>query len=313
MLSVMANRPRHLPVWMLVLACLFWGMGFSWAKNVGDAINVAAGLPSDAAVGPLTGLAIRFTAASFLWMALVPACWRGWTWQTTHSGVAIGCMLSLGLILQHIGLGLSDESVIAFLTNLTVIFVPLWVLVVTRRRPRTVVLIAVPVALLGMALLAGLRSNAASGLGAWWGVACAAAFAAEILLLDRLGRGESPARIALLLFVTAAVSCGVIAALLPGFGQIRWRVLAGSGLWWEIVPLTLLTTVAAFALMAAYQPKVDPTRAAVIYLCEPLFAAAFAWFHNSRTMSADAIAGALLILAANVIAELPSDRIESPH
>ena len=297
---------------MLVLACLFWGMGFSWAKNVGDAINAAAGLPSDAAVGPLTGLMLRFTAASIVWIAVIPASRRGWSWQTAKAGCIIGCMLALGLILQHVGLGLSDESVIAFLTNLTVLFVPMWVLAVGQRRPRRAVVLAVPVAVAGIALLAGIRPGSAiGGAGAWWGIGCAAAFAAEILLLDRLGRDESPARIALLIFVTAAVTCAVIAALLPGFWQIRWQALARSRAWMEFVPLTLLTTLAAFALMAAFQPTVDPSRAAVIYLCEPLFAAAFAWWHNGRAMTVDAMAGAALILLANVIAELPSKRLGS--
>ncbi|MDB5325166.1 MAG: putative superfamily transporter inner rane protein [Phycisphaerales bacterium] len=307
----MSASHRHFPVAMLVLACLFWGMGFSWAKNFGNAINQAAGQPSDAAVGPLTGLTLRFATASLLWLIVVPASRRGWTWQTAWHGGLVGAMLGLGLILQHVGLGLSDESVIAFLTNLTVIFVPIWVLVATRQRPRMAVLVAVPVALIGMALLAGLRTATSTGGGAWWGVACAAAFAAEILLLDRLGRDQSPARITLLLFLTATISCGVIAPLLPGFRQINWPELARSAIWYDALPLTLLTTVAAFAIMTAYQPKVDPTRAAVIYLCEPLFAAGFAWWHNGRSMSVDAIAGAGLILAANIIAELPSRRVES--
>jgi drug/metabolite transporter (DMT)-like permease len=221
-------------------------------------------------------------------------------------------MLSLGLILQHVGLGLSDESVIAFLTNLTVIFVPAWVVLITRERPRNQVLAAVPIALLGMAFLVGVRSTQGAGAGASWGVACAAAFAAEIVMLDRLGRRDHPARIVLVLFVTSAVCCGALAAVQPGFGQIPWQTLAASGIWREIIPLTLLTTVAAFALMTIYQPKVDPTRAAVIYLCEPLFAAIFAWWHNGRAMSADALFGAGLILMANIIAEWRPRRLQSP-
>ncbi len=293
---------HHGPAWALVLASAFWGMGFSWAKNAGEAVCRAAGRPETATVGPVTVLAIRFTVATLIWLSLVPAARRGWSWRTLRNGLSVGGMLCLGLILQHIGLGASDEAVIAFLTNLTVVFVPAYVLLANRRRPKTGVLIAVPVALLGMALLVGVGGPVRSA-GAGWGVACAAALAAALLLLDRFGRGESSAKMTLLLFASAAVTCLIAAPLLPGFGDIEWRTLARSDFLTDIVLLTGLTTIAAFALMTAFQPKVDATRAAVLYLCEPLFAAAFAWVYNGRSMSASAVAGAVLILSANVIAE----------
>ncbi|HEX8324635.1 MAG TPA: DMT family transporter [Tepidisphaeraceae bacterium] len=295
---------------MLALATLFWGMGFSWAKNVGEALNRAASLPVTVATGPVAALGVRFTVAALLWIVFVPASRRDWTWRTLWRGSLIGASLSLALILQHVGLGLSDESVIAFLTNLTVIFVPAWVMLAGRTWPRRGVLLAVPIALLGMALLSGVRGTSVNaGTGAAWGVACAAAFAVEILLLDRLTRGQSAARITLLLFLTSAVTCFAVAALLPGFWDIRWRTLTDGPFLADMVPLIGLTTLAAFAIMTVYQPKVDPTRAAVIYLLEPLFAAGFAWWHNGRTMSADALAGAALILSANVIAEWKPRRV----
>ena len=277
-------------------------MGFSWAKNAGEAVSHAADRASDATVGPVTVLAIRFSVAALLWLTLVPAARRNWSWRTLRNGLSVGGMLSLGLILQHIGLGASDEAVIAFLTNLTVVFVPVYVLLATRRRPKVGVLIAVPVALLGMALLVGVGGPVQSA-GAGWGVACAAAFAAALLMLDRLGRGESSAKLTLLLFASAAFTCWAAAPLLPGFADLRWRTLWRADVVTDIALLTVLTTVGAFSLMTAFQPKMDPTRAAVIYLCEPLFAAVFAWVYNGRAMSMTGLAGAVLILSANVIAE----------
>jgi drug/metabolite transporter (DMT)-like permease len=49
---------------------------------------------------------------------------------------------------------------------------------------------------------------------------------------------------------------------------------------------------------------VEPSRAAIIYLSEPIFAAAFAWVSEGAAMSAMALCGAGLILVANMIAEL---------
>jgi drug/metabolite transporter (DMT)-like permease len=65
----------------------------------------------------------------------------------------------------------------------------------------------------------------------------------------------------------------------------------------------VIATLLAFGLQSFFQPKIDPTRAAMIYLTEPIFAAALAWMWIGRSMSAMAIAGAILILAANGLAE----------
>lgn len=299
---------HHGPAWALVLASAFWGMGFSWAKNAGEAVSHAADRPSDATVGPVTVLAIRFTVAALLWLTLVRSVRTNWSWRTLRNGLSVGGMLCLGLILQHIGLGSSDEAVIAFLTNLTVVFVPAYVVLATRRGPKMGVMVAVPVALLGMGLLLGVGGPVPSA-GAGWGVACAAAFAAALLLLDRLGRGESPAKMAMLLYASAAVTCWIAAPLLPGFGDIRWRTLWRTDVVTDIALLTTLTTLGAFSLMTTFQPKMDPTRAAVIYLCEPLFAALFAWGYNGRSMTGTALTGAALILSANVIAEWRPRRV----
>lgn len=296
---------------MLILATLFWGMGFSWSKNVGDTINRSAGLPTTATLGPMTGLAIRLGVATVLWFAVSRDCWRGWTWPTLRRGGLLGFSFSLGLILQHIGLGLSDEAVIAFLTNLTVVFVPAWVLIATQTWPRRQVLIAVPVALAGMALLSGVRGFGAGGsaTGVVWGVGCAAAFAVALLMLDRFGKQDSAGKLTLMLFVSAAVSSLGIAVFLPGFGEIRWRQLATVEFLSDMGPAVVLTTVIAFGLMTMYQPMVDPTKATLLYLCEPLFAAAFAWWLNGRVMSSEAMIGAALILSANLIAEWRGKRV----
>lgn len=302
----------HLSALMLVLACLFWGLGFSWAKNLGETLNRLNGVEVDSPLGPLLGLTIRFGLATLVWVAVFPDTRTGWRWQTFDRGLAIGFTLGLGLILQHIGLGLSDEPVIAFLTNLTVVFVPLWVLLTKKKWPSKPMLMALPVALLGLALLSGLVGTAGgSTAGVIWGVGCAAAFAAEILILDGMGRKRSLGRIGLMLFGTTFIMCGLMAYNMPGFEGVNWSTLARPAVLVDLVPLTLFTTLLAFGLMVKYQPKVDATRATVIYLLEPLFATLFAWLHSGRTLSAIGFAGAGLILLANFVAEWRPRRLQS--
>jgi drug/metabolite transporter (DMT)-like permease len=71
----------------------------------------------------------------------------------------------------------------------------------------------------------------------------------------------------------------------------------------EMVMLIVFATIAGFGLMVFYQPKLDPSRTALIYLFEPIIAATYAYLFAGRAMTRQAVAGAALILAANALAE----------
>jgi drug/metabolite transporter (DMT)-like permease len=67
-------------------------------------------------------------------------------------------------------------------------------------------------------------------------------------------------------------------------------------------------TIGSFGLLNFFQPRVDPTRAALIYLVEPIFASAYAYFATGRGLTSIAMLGAALILAANLFVELREAR-----
>jgi drug/metabolite transporter (DMT)-like permease len=74
------------------------------------------------------------------------------------------------------------------------------------------------------------------------------------------------------------------------------------------VLLVLFPTIVSFGLMTFFQPRVDPTRAALIYLTEPIFAAIYAWIFVGRNLGKTEMLGAALILAANAMVELVNVR-----
>ena len=75
-----------------------------------------------------------------------------------------------------------------------------------------------------------------------------------------------------------------------------------------MILLSLFPTLGAFVLLNLYQPRIDPTRAALIYLIEPVVAAAWAWAVVGRKLGVQAVLGAALILVANVLVEVLSAR-----
>lgn len=298
------SRPSRLPILMLVLATLFWGMGFAWAKNLGEAFNHAAGMPDGSTLGPTIALATRFAMATVLWLAIFPAARRGWTRGTWWRGSLIGMVLAVSIIMQHLGLDLASEATTAFLTNLTVVFIPLLLAIGLLRLPKTQLLVAIPFALAGIWLLTGARYDGFSR-GETLVVLSAVGFSVQILLMNWLIPQDAPVRITVLMFAAVAIVAGGVSMVSDGFWTIDWMLLLRSP--WIVTQwalMVVLVTLVAFGLMNQFQPQVDPTRAGIVYLCEPIFAALFAWLTEGATMSGPALAGAGLIVAANGIAEL---------
>ena len=59
-------------------------------------------------------------------------------------------------------------------------------------------------------------------------------------------------------------------------------------------------------LQLRYQTQVDPTRAGLIYMTEPLFATGFAWAFTGETLPAAGWIGAGLILVGMILSEVGS-------
>jgi drug/metabolite transporter (DMT)-like permease len=303
-----APRQARLATFALLLATLAWGGSFTWAKAAGDGINHAVGLPSGALVGPLLLLAWRFTMAGVLWLALFPAARRGWTWASGRRSVLLGLLLWAGQTAQMLGLDRTSEAVSAFLTSLTVVFVPFMMILVVRRPPPATLWLPVGLAAVGIWLMTG-AAPTGFGTGEILGLGCAVIFSLHMIALGEITPRDSPWRLAAGQFLVVggatALACLWVAndvtALTP---PAQWAILTRPGICGNVVLLIVISTMTAFGLMFYFQPQLDPTRATLIYLAEPIFAALYAYVAVGRGLSPIAITGALMILAANVLIEL---------
>jgi drug/metabolite transporter (DMT)-like permease len=285
-----------------------WGCSFTWAKAAGDGMNQAAGLASGALFGPIMLLAWRFTAAALLWMLLFPAARRGWTWMSVWRSVVLGWLLWAGSTIQMLGLDRTSETVSAFLTSLSVVFVPLMMALGPRRPPPAAFWMPVGIATIGIWLMTG-AAPTGFGSGEILGVGCAVIFSAHMIALGEVVRRDSPWRLAAGQFLvvggTSALAHLYVGGDLKSLAlPLQWAILTREGLWLNVVLLVIFSTMAAYGLMFHFQPRIDPTRAALIYLAEPIFAALFAYVAMGRIVSAMATLGAGLILLANVSVEL---------
>jgi drug/metabolite transporter (DMT)-like permease len=99
------------------------------------------------------------------------------------------------------------------------------------------------------------------------------------------------------------------------------RVVATSELALALLVTAVFAGVFVSWLQIRYQPRVDPTRAAVVYVTEPVFAAFFSWWITGEVFAPIGWIGAALILSGMLLSELGGARrargaaavVTSPH
>jgi drug/metabolite transporter (DMT)-like permease len=293
----------------LLISCLVWGGSFTWAKAAIETINTAAGAPRDSALGPMLLIAWRFMIAGILWIVMIPRARRGWSWPSVGRAATLGILFTLGMVAQQMGLGRTSEATSAFLTSLSILFVPLLMFLTTRRLPPPLLWIGIILATAGIWLMTG-AARSGFGVGELLGLCCSIFFSIYLLAMNALVSRDDPWRMAGGQFLVIGIVGAIVALIFyPQTHSAHTMVLPVSRD--VIVNLMLLVsfaTLGGFGLMVLYQPRLDPARAALIYLTEPIFAAAYAYLFAGKSMSRQAIAGAALILIANALVELMEQR-----
>lgn len=304
---------EHRAILGLLIACALWGMSFNWNKEaqalIGQRLSEISGDPFAEQLGPGLFLAVRFAAAVVLCAVLFPKSLRGWTRRTVLAGVAGGLPLSCGMLLQHYGLAHTSESLSAFLTSLTVLFTPILATVVLRHRISKLLWMSVFCATLGVALMSVYRDEGRFDLGAWLGLLCAVVFSGHILVVDHFGKREEPWRFTLAQFAVASIVFGAFVFVMRGdHHQIDAasivKAMNHGPLLWLFALTVVFATFVTFGLMFRYQPVTSPTRAALTYLTEPLFATSYAWVFSGRGIGPVAMMGGALILLSNLATEI---------
>jgi len=266
----------------LVLVTLLWGGTFY-------AVQVAL-----AWAAPFALVGVRFAIAAALLGAVL--WWRGELRGLNRfelrAGVVLGFWVFLGFGLQTAGLQHIESSKSGFLTALYVPLVPLVLWLWKRQRPTRWAWLAIGLAVLGTYALTGAQLDLSTwNVGDWLTVACALAFALEIVFLGHYSKHCNPVRLAWVLVGVAAVfSLATSVALQEGSVQWAWPFVA------LIVALACITAFVQFAMSWAQQ-SVPETRATLIYSMEPVWAAVVGAIAGERLGLLGLLGGALIVLA----------------
>ena len=263
---------------------LIWGTTFVLVKEaIGN-------------VSPLLFLLLRFGLAAVILGAIYG---RRFDRASLGPGLFAGVFLFLGYFLQTAGLQFTTPSKSAFFTSLSIPLVPLLGALVYRNRPRAVEVTGVAIASAGMLLMTLQGLSLHFGKGDLLSLGCAVAFAAHIVTVGHYSRRSNFQTIAVMQIVTAAVLCGLTFSWAEPV-RAHWT----GGVLVAVAVTGVFATALAFSVQAWAQQYTAPTRTALIYTLEPVFAWATSRVFLGEKLPWTTAAGAILIVCGVLLVEL---------
>jgi drug/metabolite transporter (DMT)-like permease len=276
----------------LVVMTLIWGVTFVIVKRA----------LADAST--LLFLTIRFGAAAFVLALIFRRHFRkdlgtGNLGMSLRAGALAGFCLFSGYTLQTLGLRYTTASKAAFLTGFTTPMVAVLSSIVYRRKPQFIEILGVATAFLGMALMTIPSGRFQIGGGDLLVAGCAVAFAFHILTTGRF-----TSQVDMGVFTVTQIATGAAMGAATFWWaepvHIQWSLaLIGA-----LVVTSLFATALAFSIQTWAQRWTSPTRTALIFAMEPVFAWITSFLLVGEVLSGRGTVGAALILCGVLMVEL---------
>lgn len=309
---------------LLVLVTLIWGTTFVVVKNAIETM------------GPFTYIAVRFFLAAMVLLVwyvvrygLRPRRERavsvggaaansaalagspelasatnsdGGAWHSASrrfytGGILAGLALGFSYAVQTLGLITVPAGKAAFITGLSVVFVPIGATLLLKSTPNTASTIGVSLATIGLGLMS-LQLPLVIASGDLLILACAFGFAAHILLVGAYSNEGDPVLFTAVQLLVVALGNGIFAVI------FERPITVPASAWGAIVFTALAATSFAFLVQSAVQRYTSATHTALIFSAEPVFGAMFAWLLADEVMKGREILGAAFILVGMLVSEL---------
>lgn len=296
----MLNRYFFLADISLLLVALVWGAAFVIVQN------------AIAFLEPFTFNGVRFSIASLLlaaWLLLFERQQlQKLNTRVLLSGIFIGFWLFTGYAAQTAGLMYTTSAKAGFITGLSVVLVPVFAFFLLKHKPTQHAILGTIIATLGLYFLT-MTDSAPLNMGDGLVFICAIGFALQIIYTGKFSK-DCPA---LLLTVIQIVTVAFF-SLASAFLFEDWHVMVNSEVMFEpdiltaFIVTSVLATAAAFFIQTSVQKYTTPTRVALIFASEPVFAAITGYIWAGDRLSMSAVGGCLFILAGMIFSELPAHK-----
>lgn len=269
---------------LLIAVTAVWGVTFVQVK---DAV----------AIYPLFAfLAVRYAIGTAVLAPFAAPRLRGLGRGGLVAGAVLGVLLAVGLALQTAGLQRTTVTNTGFITGLYVLLTPLFALALFRTRITRELWAAVALALVGLALLAGVPSSSATG--DLLVLASTAAQALQIVLVERYANRYDAVG---LVFVEIGVAFAGCLAIALALGDLS--VPRGATVWAALIVTGVFASALAYLIQIWAQRQISATRIAIIFSLETVWAGFFGYVLDGDRLGVLGLTGCALIFLAILVAE----------
>jgi len=286
----------------LLFVAFIWGATFVLVQN------------AVALLEPFTFNAVRFGLAGLFLIAWLLIFKRNIISSLNKklllSGFIMGTWLFAGYALQTFGLLYTTSSKAGFITGLSVVLVPLFGFLFLKETPKRFAVFGVGIATIGLYLLT-LGDSLALNIGDVLVFFCAISFAAHIVVTGKYTPFYSTLWLTIVQILTVSLLSGISALIFEDWQRVFDSSVMGSfNVMIALVICSFFATAIAFLAQTNFQKFTTPTRVALIFAMEPVFAAITAFFWADERLGANALMGCLLIFIGMILAELPQKTFE---
>ena len=266
--------------------------------------HIAARVAFDHGASVTTAVAIRSAFTALFLLALMRALGVSMALprETLLRALAIGLLIAFQSFCLYSSVALIPVALALLAFNTFPMLIALFTWASGGGRPRTAALIAMPIALAGLALALDVFGKAVDPAGIAWALGAAVTFSLAMLLTTRwLKDVDGRLRTFLMMSVTALV------VVIAGLASDAFAFPKAPAGWVGIALLTVLYGAAITAVFIVL-PLLGPANYAVVLNFEPIAALFLGWAILGQVVAPLQIAGAFIVIGAITLAALRGRR-----
>ena len=269
---------------LIVLVALFWGSTYFLTKM------------AVAELEPFNLTALRFGTAFIITALFFFKRIRKADRVVIKYSIILGVLAVIAVLSMTFGVQYTTASNAGFLISLSVVMIPLISVVVLKKRIRAKLLLSVILATIGIVCLT-LNEQLTINKGDILCILCAASFAVQVLIMERIPKSADSVAIgALQLGITAVVN------FILSFFLENFTVPSDLKVWGVIVILGVFCTAFCYIIQIYALKNTSAIQAGIILSLEPVFSAIFAYIFLGELLSKQGYIGAILLFISVILA-----------
>ena len=269
---------------LIVLVALFWGSTYFLTKM------------AVAELEPFNLTALRFGTAFIITALFFFKRIRKADRTVIKYSIILGVLAVIAVLSMTFGVQYTTASNAGFLISLSVVMIPLISVVVLKKKIKAKLLLSVILATIGIVCLT-LNEQLTINKGDILCILCAASFAVQVLIMERIPKSADSVAIgALQLGITAVVN------FILSFFLENFTVPRDLKVWGVIVILGVFCTAFCYIIQIYALKNTSAIQAGIILSLEPVFSAIFAYIFLGELLSKQGYIGAILLFISVILA-----------